>query len=193
MTETEQEIQNHLATLRAEGYEINQERFERLNAWTRVLYQVSSARKCLEIFSGREMSIGSIDDANISMSLFYAFVLQYGKCFTSSGSGLVSLDPKNVFQGMPSERAAHDEIMDIRHNLAAHNGYSDYLHTSIASRESSNEVRIRHVISAVLPGDKVSEYLKVLSALDQCVASSINKYLDRFEKEIGKPILVDQD
>jgi CRISPR/Cas system-associated protein endoribonuclease Cas2 len=190
MTEAEQEVQKHLSVLKAEGYEINQERFQKLNAWTRILYQVNSARKSLEILSTREPNLGNIDDVSISTSLFYGFVLQYCKCFTSAGSGLVSLDPNKVFQGRPPERTAHDHLIEIRHNLAAHNGHSDYLHTSIASKEDSEKISIRHVISTVLPGNERNSYFDVLAALDEYVILSHNKYLDRLEKELGKPIVV---
>lgn len=192
MTENEKEVQKHLETLRAEGYEINQERFQTLNAWTRVLYQANSARKCLEILANRGSKFGDIDDTSVATSLFYGFVLQYCKCFTSSGQGLVSLDPNKVFQGKVAERVAHEDLINIRHNLAAHNGHSDYLHTSIAAKEDSEKIRLRHVISAAFPGNEISSYFAVLSVLDEYVISSLNKYLDRLEKKIGKKIVVGQ-
>ena len=192
MNDTEQEFKKHLAALRAEGYEINQERFQKLNAWSRILYQASSARKCLEILSSKELVLGDINDAYLAISLFYGFVLQYCKCFTSSGTGLVSLDPNKVFQGKAPERTAHDNLIEIRHNLAAHNGHSKYLYTSIAAKEDHEKIRIRHIISAVLPGNETQSYYGVLTALDEYAISSLNKYLDRLEKEVGKPILVGQ-
>lgn len=82
-------------------------------------------------------------------SLFISKVITYGKCFTEAKGRRFTLQRNNV----PEQcRDLHDEIMNVRHNFAAHKGEYEYDQGGLA---------------LILPGTKKKRYYHIFSELHQ--------------------------
>lgn len=67
-----------------------------------------------------DMAMG---DAAIVKALFVAILSMYGRCFTTANNRKFTFDRKHVPE---KYRETHDELMNARHNFAAHKGEFKY-------------------------------------------------------------------
>ncbi|MCP4230912.1 MAG: hypothetical protein GY771_12315, partial [bacterium] len=89
---------------------------------------------------------------NIVKGLYVASLTFYGKCFTSCDGRKLKL--KRSFLG-EQYRSAHDEVMHMRHNFAAHSG-----------ADSFEEVKIALVLHLKKRSNEIPEIYRELSQAD---------------------------
>lgn len=63
------------------------------------------------------------DKMNLVKGLFVAALTFYGKCFTSCEGRKVKLERKQLSE---DQQVVHDQIMELRHNFAAHSGAENF-------------------------------------------------------------------
>lgn len=87
----------------------------------------------------------SMHDSNaaIAKGLFIAILSVYGRCFTQANGRKFTLDKKHVPE---KYKSLHDELMDARHNFAAHKGDFEGDNCQIVMTVSGNAKRIRSLI-----------------------------------------------
>jgi len=184
------ELEKHYASMREGGYELNRSEFQRLRSWHSVLYQLHSAEYSLEKLTTRTPSLGELDDIHETEALFANFILQYSKCFTSSGPGKVSLDERRVFPADSVNLIAHKRILEMRHSLVAHNGTSDLVKETIAVREEADQYLVRHLVTRALPMNELPSFKDAFAAVNEHVVLRLNKHLDSLQEKLGKLVLL---
>ncbi|MBP2848139.1 hypothetical protein [Dickeya oryzae] len=121
-------------------------------------------------------------------ALFRCFLLAYGKCFTSSGKGRTSLDPKNVFATSPELKTIHYRIMELRHTFAAHNDESGLDDATIKVKETSKEFVISHFYSVATPLNEFKDYKLTIKKLEEYIITKANNQINFLEKKLNKKI-----
>ncbi len=123
----------------------------------------------------------------LAQSLFRNAIVGYGKCYASAAPGKVTLDRNAVFKGQDALKPKHERMIEIRNSFAAHNGENDVDTATMAVKES-DEILIRHTFTLSTPLNEHGDYRQVLEHVEQFVVLALNKYLDRLQKDLGKPI-----
>lgn len=184
------DLTEHYAAMKSGGYELERPDFLKLRSWHAVLFQTHSAEHSLTKLMSRTTSRGSLEDAHEEQALFSNFILQYSKCFTSGGKGQVTLDERRVFAGSDSEFVIHKRILEIRHNLVAHNGNNDLVKANLAVREEADRILVRHFLTFAMPKNELPSFKSALGILSNFVVISLNKHLDSLQEKFGKPVLL---
>jgi hypothetical protein len=165
-----------------------------LNRWTFLLMQVFEARTFLDLAEGAHQvhPESSLSEVLTQQALFRSFLLSYGKCFVSSGTGRSSLDPHKVYASLLGKHDTHDRLLFLRHKFAAHSDASGLEDAVIEVVEKSDEFEISHLYSVANPVHEYSSYRELLSLLEEYIVAAINKHLDSLEKKLGKAIIVNK-
>ena len=121
-----------------------------------------------------------------------SFIISYGKCFASSGTGIVALDANKVFGQDNELRSTHDKIIVARNKAVAHNDHSDWVRTTMAVKEDFKRILIKHIITLASLKDELSRYGDVLRKADEYAVARANKILSKLSMRFGKPIEIGQ-
>lgn len=178
--------------MKKDGYCLDDARFARLKQWHGVLFQLTSAKYYLEQLKARKSDLGNLEDAYGGIALFSAFILQYSKSFTSAGKGQVKLDGKKVFESAGEALVAHKRIIEIRHNLVAHNGDSDLVLANIGVKEQDDRFVVKHFLTFAIPFNELDAFELALEATYRYSVLAINKHLDSIGEKLGKIVLLDE-
>lgn len=181
---------SHIDKMALDGYQINPKPFSKLAAWSRIMLQLVASQHSLESLENFEQKMMDLGNSLDQLALLHSFILQYGKCFTSVGSGLVKLDAKKVFVGMDQLRATHERIINLRHNTFAHNDVGDLLQSDILVREEDSQIFVKHTFTMAIPRDEFPRWGGLLEHVQQYATDRLNKHLDTLQGELGKPIML---
>lgn len=132
----------------------------------------------------------SLPELLTQQALFRAFLLAYGKCFTSSGRGRSSLDAKKVFANDTIALAVHERLMDLRHKFAAHNDISGLDEAFIDVEEHPDKFVIAYRYAVANPMNEYGNYRKALGVVEEYVLIQTNRALDSLEVRLQKKIAV---
>jgi hypothetical protein len=182
-------LSSHIDRLAEEGFKINPPPFNKLAAWSRILLQLSNSGHSLGRLENFDSELRDLDSSFLQVALLHSFVLQYGKCYTSVGSGLVKLDANTVFKGEEALRATHDRIMNLPHNTFAHNDVGDLLRADILVRDNETHLQIKHTFTMAIPNNEFPRWRLVHDHVQHYTTARLNKRLDDLQIEIGKPIV----
>lgn len=188
----EEELAPHQFTMKDGGYRLDDTRFARLKQWHGVLFQLTTAKYYLDQLKGRRPIPGKLEDSYEVMALLSAFILQYSKCFTSGGKGQVTLDDHKVFVPGSGALVAHKRILDIRHNLVAHNGNCDLVLPDIGVKEKDDRFVIKHFLTFSIPMNELDAFGEALGTTLSYSVQAINKHLDSIGEKLGKIVLLDE-
>jgi len=183
------DLTTHYAAMKAGGYELEHPEFLKLKSWNGVLFQTASAFHSLKVLLTKEPTLGNLDDAYLEQALFSHFILQYSKCFTSSGKGQVSLDERRVFAGNIAGLSSHKRILELRNSLIAHNGNSELVVANIAVREDPDQYLVRHLLTIAFPKSELVDYEKALKVVIDYVHLRLNEHLDSLQDKLWKLVL----
>ena len=114
-------------------------RFNLVNRWTYLMSQVYECGRFLDLAETTHAVHlkSSLDELLVQQALFRSFLLSYGKCFASTGTGRSSLDPKVVFAHEPALTPVHTRIIQLRNRFAAHNDTSGLDDAGNSDRKST--------------------------------------------------------
>jgi hypothetical protein len=190
MSEVKDGALEHLKPLEAEGYVLADARFDRLNGWTYLGMLLHEARQSIDLSAkcNAMATLDTMEQVLLSQALFRNVIIGYGKCYASAAAGKVMLDRNSVFKGQDALKAKHDRMIFIRNSFAAHNGENDVDTATMAVKEDSEEILIRHTYTLGTPLNEYDDYRQVLDHVQEYVILAMNKYLDRLEKDLGKRI-----
>lgn len=188
----DQDLASHKAAMNAGGYRLDDSRFERLKQWHGVLFQLTSAKYYLEQLQCRKPILGMIENSYEVIALLSTFILQYSKCFTSGGKGQVTLDERKVFTQGSDALVAHKRILDLRHNLVAHNGNSDLVLPDLAVKEQDDRFVVKHFLTIAIPINELGAFGEALDVTYTYAVQALNKHLDSIGERLGKIVLLDE-
>jgi hypothetical protein len=188
----EEDLEPHKSTMKAGGYRLDDTRFARLKKWHGVLFQLTSAKYYLDQLKGRKPNLGKLEDSYEVMALLSAFILQYSKCFTSGAEGQATLDDHKVFVPGSGALVAHRRILDIRHNLVAHNGNSDLVIPDLGVKEQDDRFVVKHFLTFAIPMNELDAFEEALEATLRHSVQALNKNLDSIGEKLGKIVLLDE-
>jgi len=117
--------------------------------------------------------------------------MAYCRCYAQSGSGVPLLDAKQVYKGSPEGLEVHARLISIRNSVAAHTDQSDLVRLTLAVREDSDRILIRHLSTSAPPLNEISDFLEAVEHTSHFVSVSLNKYLDHLGSKLGKRIDLD--
>lgn len=163
-----------------------------LDRWTFLMMQIFETKSFLELAENTRSvhPQSSMEEVLTQQALFRAFLLSYGKCFTSSGEGRSSLDPKKVFDGKESVIPVHERIMELRHKFAAHNDVSGLDEALIDVEEREDEFVLSHRFAIANPLNECDGYRRTTELVEEYVVEQTNKILDSLGRRLGKRITI---
>jgi hypothetical protein len=190
VTDIKQGAIDHLERLRAEGYVLDDRRFDRLNGWTYLLMMVNEAQRALDLSDkyNRMEGIDVMEQVLLAQALFRQAIVSYGKCYATAAPGRQTLDRNSVFKGEPALKAKHDRMIQVRNSFAAHNGDSDMDTATLAAKEAGDTILVLQAYTVATPLNEYGCYREVLAHCGLYLVAAVNKYMNRLEKEIGKKI-----
>lgn len=175
----------------AAGYKLDPPDFERLNLWTHILFQLNFASTVLTSLI-KDMP-EKYDSTNFfdHYSRFSAVIVSYGRCFVSSGKGMVQLDGKQIFKGERALMRSHEKMMRIRHKVVAHTEQDELVRATIAVKETEKTLFIKHLITPLFPRGDFPRFLITIEFASRSAVAMISKYIKKLEREKGKAIEID--
>jgi hypothetical protein len=184
------ELSENLKSLIDKNFAISEDETKYLNSWTNLAMQILEAQHSLEFsktFSEKYL-FDKFEEFVLSNGMFKNSILSYAKCFSSSGTGKVSLDPKDVFKNEPKLKEIHTNLMYMRNEYIAHNGNSDFELAIVFQKKAENEITLSQTITYKAP---VSDYEKFFSLFEHCsnyIVEKVNKKADKMEERLGTKI-----
>lgn len=173
------------------GVEHRDPRFEQLNRWTSLLFNVVSAKRHLASLNAEfrldlNASLNGLID---HQGIFFAFINSYWRCF-GEAKGRISLQPSDVFGSDPRLLEIHARIKHVRHKAAAHNGESGLDDSAIAVIEFDDRFEVSQKMAFAIPLHEYDGYLDALTALEEHVVDRMKKHEASLEKRLGKTIKI---
>lgn len=184
-------MQKHLEPYIQEGYIFDDQRFNYLKSWVYLLMQLHDAKLSLDLAEKSENyeNKGTINEVIMQQSFFRNSIINYAKCFSSSGKGRTSLDKNKVYKAEPELLATHEEIMNIRNKFSAHNDGSGIDDANIAVKEDNKKILIKPLYTVSNPLGEYEKYRKTFEYCESHITTSINHALDRIQESTGKFVL----
>jgi hypothetical protein len=190
-TITDDDYKVHMASVVAEGFTLDPPGFERLSSWTHMLMHLVNARTNFEWVRDHPVELGELENSLRQQAFFVAGIMAYCRCYASSGSGIPMLDAKKVYEGSDDGKQVHERLIGLRNSIAAHTDASDIVRLTLAVKEEPERFVIRHLWTMAVPVDEIADFLEAVAHTDHFVTVSLNKYLNRLEKDRGKTIALD--
>lgn len=187
----DEDYQNHLASIVADGFTLDPPGYERLNQWTHVLMHIVNARANFQWALDHPVRLDDLDNALRQQAFFVAGIMAYGRCYASSGPNIPTLDATQVYKGSKDGMEVHTRLNQLRNTIAAHTDKSDLMRLTLAVRDEPARVVIRHLSTAAMPANEIPDFLEAVAHTEHFVTISINKYLDHLQTKIGKKIELD--
>lgn len=75
----------------------------------------------------------------IHQSLWFFFIITYGKCFSKAEGRKIKLDKNSLQHYSEEERKAHEEIIELRNKYVSHSGIGIYEKNPIALTRNLND------------------------------------------------------
>jgi hypothetical protein len=185
-----EELTENLKSFTDKNFVISEDETKYLNSWTNLAMQILEAQHSLQfskIFNEKH-PFEKFEEFVLSHVMFKNSVLSYAKCFSSSGSGKVSLDVKDVFKNEPKLKEIHLSLMDIRNEYIAHNGNSDFELAIVLQKKVENEITLSQSTTYKA---RVSDYEKFFDLFEHCsnyIVEKVNKKADKMEERLGVKI-----
>jgi len=185
-----EELSENLKSLSDKGFSISEDETHYLNSWTNLSMQILEAEHSLKFANkfNEKKPFSNFEEFVLAHGMFKNSVLSYAKCFSSSGNGKVSLDPKEVFKNEPKLKEIHSALMDMRNEYIAHNGNSDFELAVVFQKKMEDEIVLSQTITFKSP---VGEYEKYFDLFDHCtkyIIVKVNKKVDKLENKFGVKI-----
>lgn len=190
-TITDDDYKTHMATIVAEGFTLDPRGFERLSSWTHMLMHLVNARTNFEWVRDHPVELGELENSLRQQAFFVAGIMAYCRCYASSGSGIPMLDAKKVYAGSDDGKQVHERLIGLRNSIAAHTDASDIVRLTLAVKEEPERLIIRHLWTMAVPVNEIADFLEAVTHTEHFVTISLNKYLNRLEKDRGKTIELD--
>jgi len=190
-TVTDDDYKTHMAPVVAEGFTLDPPGFERLSSWTHMLMHLVNARTNFEWVRDHLVELGELENSLRQQSFFVAGIMAYCRCYASSGSGIPMLDAKKVYEGSDDGKQVHERLIGLRNSIAAHTDASDIVRLTLAVKEEPERLVIRHLWTMAVPVNEIADFLEAVAHTEHFVMISLNKYLNRLEKDRGKTIELD--
>ena len=190
-TITDDGYKTHMATVVAEGFALDPPGFERLSSWTHMLMHLVNARTNFEWVRDHPVELNELENSLRQQAFFVAGIMAYCRCFASSGSGVPMLDAKKVYEGSDDGKQIHERLIALRNSIAAHTDASDIVRLTLAVKEEPERLLIRHLWTMAFPVNEIADFLEAVAHTEHFVTISLNKYLNRLEKDRGKTIELD--
>lgn len=187
----DQNYQEHMAPIIAEGFTLDPPGYERLSQWTHVLMHIVNARANFQWTTDHTVVAGDLDNSLQQQAFFIAGIMAYSRCYASSGSMIPMLDPTQVYQGSKDGMEVHTRLIELRNTIAAHTDKSDLVRLTLAVKEETTRVRVRHLSTMAIPTNEMPDFLEAVDHTEHFVQIRINKYLNHLETKIGKKIELD--
>lgn len=188
---SESEYQKLISSLLSEGFSFDPPEYKRLSFWTYPLMHLVNARANFQQVHDHQRNLGDIGDCLRHQAFFTAGIMAYSRCYASSGSSIPTLDANAVYKGSDEGMTIHRRLIELRNTIAAHTDQSDLMRLTLAVKEESDRVLVRHLLTNAIPIDEVPDFLDAVSHTEHFVTVSINKQLNHLEKSIGKAITLD--
>ncbi|WP_395623836.1 hypothetical protein [Sphingomonas daechungensis] len=190
-TITDDDYKTHMATVVAEGFTLDPPGFERLSSWTHMLMHLVNARTNFEWVRDHPVELNELENSLRQQAFFVAGIMAYCRCYASSGSGIPMLDAKKVYEGSDDGKQVHERLIGLRNSIAAHTDASDVVRLTLAVKEEPERLLIRHLWTMAFPVNEIADFLEAVAHTEHFVTISLNKYLNRLEKDRGKTIELD--
>jgi hypothetical protein len=184
------EYEKHMASVVANGFTLDPPGYERLNQWTHMLMHVD-ARTNFEWVRDHKAELGDLDNALQQQAFFVAGIMAYGRCYASSGPSIPTLDAKQVYQGSKDGMEVHERLIELRNTIAAHTDKSNLVRLTLAVKEESERIIVRHLQTMAMPTNEVPDFLEAVEHTAHFVTVSLNKYLNHLQTKVGKTIELD--
>lgn len=156
-----------------------------------MLMHLVSARTNFEWVRDHPLELGEMENSLRQQAFFVAGIMAYCRCYASSGSGIPMLDAKKVYDGSDDGKAVHERLIALRNSIAAHTDASDIVRLTLAVKDEPERLVIRHLWTMAIPVDEIADFLEAVAHTEHFVTVSLNKYLNRLEKDHGKSIALD--
>lgn len=190
-TITDDDYKADMASVVAEGFTLDPPGFERLSSWTHMLMHLVNARTNFEWVRDHPAELGELENSLRQQAFFVAGIMAYCRCYASSGSGIPMLDAKKVYEGSDEGKQVHERLIGLRNSIAAHTDASDIVRLTLAVKEEPERLVIRHLWTMAVPVNEIADFLEAVAHTDHFVTISLNKYLNRLEKDRSKTIELD--
>ena len=177
--------------IKKENLSLGGDEFEKLSGWTNVAMNLLDAKNSLLLSkkSKQMENLSKEEEFTIANGMFKNFIMSYGKCFTSSGKGRISLNPKEIYSTKPDLIEIHDRIMDSRNKYVAHSDEENGHDIAISyTEENENEITLATTYTTLIPFGLYDSFIEVIEFCEQQVILKLNKKLDKIEDKIGKKI-----
>lgn len=188
---TDGDYKTHMAPILAEGFTLDPPGFERLSAWTHMLMHLVNARTNFEWVRDHPAELGELENSLRQQAFFVAGIMAYCRCYASSGPGIPMLDAKKVYEGSDDGKQVHERLIALRNSIAAHTDASDLVRLTRAVKDEPGRLIIRHLWTMAVPVNEIDDFLEAVAHTEHFVTISLNKYLNRLEKDHGKTIELD--
>lgn len=190
-TITDEDYNAHMAGILADGFTLDPPGFERLSSWTHMLMHLVNARANFEWVRDHPVELGELENSLRQQAFFVAGIMAYCRCYASSGSGIPMLDAKKVYEGSDDGKQIHERLIGLRNSIAAHTDASDIVRLTLAVKDEPERLVIRHLWTMAVPVNEIADFLEAVAHTEHFVTISLNKYLNRLEKDRGKTIELD--
>lgn len=190
-TITDDDYKIHMASVVAEGFALDPPGFERLSSWTHMLMHLVNARTTFEWVRDHPVELGELENSLRQQAFFVAAIMAYCRCYASSGAGIPMLDAKKVYEGSDDGKQVHERLIGLRNSVAAHTDASDFVRLTLAVKEEPERLVIRHLWTMAVPVNEIEGFLEAVAHTEHFATISLNKYLNRLEKDRGKTIELD--
>lgn len=190
-TITDDGYKTHMATVVAEGFALDPPGFERLSSWTHMLMHLVNARTNFEWVRDHPVELNELENSLRQQAFFVAGIMAYCRCYASSGSGIPMLDAKKVYEGSDDGKQVHERLIGLRNSVAAHTDASDIVRLTLAVKDEPERLVVRHLWTMAVPVDEVADFLEAVAHTEHFVTVSLNKYLNRLERDRGKKVELD--
>jgi hypothetical protein len=190
-TITDDDYKTHIATVVAEGFTLDPPGFERLSSWTHMLMHLVNAHTNFEWVRDHPVELGELENSLRQQPFFVAGIMAYCRCYASSGSGIPILDAKKVYEGSDDGKQVHERLIGLRNSIAAHTDASDIVRLTLAVKDEPERLVIRHLWTMAVPVNEIADFLEAVAHTEHFATISLNKYLNRLEKNHGKTIELD--
>ena len=187
----DEDYKTHMASVVAEGFTLDPPGFERLSSWTHMLMHLVSARATFEWVRDHTVDLDELENSLRQQAFFVAGIMAYCRCYASSGSGIPMLDAKKVYEGSEDGKQVHERLITLRNSIAAHTDASDIVRLTLAVKDEPERLVVRHLWTMAVPVDEIADFLEAVAHTEHFVTVSLNKYLNRLEKDHGKAIALD--
>src|SRR5258708_29260391 len=154
------EYQNHMASIVADGCTLNPPGYERLSQWTHILVHIINARANFKWARDHPSNLDDLDNALQQQAFFVAGVMAYGRCYASSGPSIPMLNAKQVYRDSKAGMDVHERLIELRNTVAAHTDESDLVRLTLAARDEPERIVIRHLSTIAIPTNEMADFLE---------------------------------